>query len=49
MLFFTFRVQPDDMGARINVGRTLVHLGRNKEAEDAYYEALEFFPKPKKG
>ncbi len=46
---FIFRVQPDDMGARINVGRTLVHLGRNKEAEDAYYEALEFFPKPKKG
>ncbi len=48
-VFFIFRVQPDDMGARINVGRTLVHLGRNKEAEAAYYEALEFFPKPKKG
>ncbi|VDM19079.1 unnamed protein product [Hydatigera taeniaeformis] len=43
------QVQPDDMGARINVGRTLVQLGRLEEAEITYYQAMEFFPKPKKG
>lgn len=37
------------MGARINVGRTLVQLGRLEEAETVYYQAMEFFPKPKKG
>ena len=37
------------MGARINVGRTLAQLGRLEEAEAAYYQALEYFPKPKKG
>nr|CDS20812.1 transmembrane and TPR repeat containing protein [Echinococcus granulosus] len=37
------------MGARINVGRTLVQLGRLEEAEGVYYQAMEFFPKPKKG
>ncbi|CDS43735.1 transmembrane and TPR repeat containing protein [Echinococcus multilocularis] len=51
LLYFqqAVRVQPDDMGARINVGRTLVQLGRLEEAEDVYYQAMEFFPKPKKG
>ncbi|KAL5968691.1 Protein O-mannosyl-transferase TMTC3 [Taenia solium] len=51
LLYFqqAVRVQPDDMGARINVGRTLVQLGRLEEAETVYYQAMEFFPKPKKG
>ncbi|KAM7533495.1 hypothetical protein Aperf_G00000123793 [Anoplocephala perfoliata] len=51
LLYFqqAVRVQPDDMGARINVGRTLVQLNRLDEAEEAYYQALDFFPKPKKG
>ncbi|VDO09654.1 unnamed protein product [Rodentolepis nana] len=51
LLYFqqAVRVQPDDMGARINVGRTLVQLNRLEEAEAAYYQALDFFPKPKKG
>ncbi|CAH8627608.1 unnamed protein product [Heterobilharzia americana] len=42
-------VQPNDMGARINVGRTYVNLGMPDKAEEAYYGALEYFPKPKKG
>ena len=37
------------MGARINVGRTLVQLERLEEAETVYHQALEYFPKPKKG
>ncbi|KAM7533013.1 hypothetical protein Aperf_G00000123859 [Anoplocephala perfoliata] len=51
LLYFqqAVRVQPDDMGARINVGRSLVQLNRLDEAEEAYYQALDFFPKPKKG
>ncbi|KAM7533331.1 hypothetical protein Aperf_G00000123750 [Anoplocephala perfoliata] len=44
-----FQQAPDDMGARINVGRTLVQLNRLNEVEEAYYQALDFFPKPKKG
>ncbi|VDP99703.1 unnamed protein product [Trichobilharzia regenti] len=42
-------VQPNDMGARINVGRTYVNLGMLDKAEEAYYGALEYFPKPRKG
>ncbi|CAH8584852.1 unnamed protein product [Schistosoma turkestanicum] len=42
-------VQPNDMGARINVGRTYMNLGMPDKAEEAYYGALEYFPKPKKG
>lgn len=34
---FSFsRVQDDDIGAHINVGRTYNNLGRFKEAEEAY-------------
>ncbi|KAF7232552.1 hypothetical protein EG68_11465 [Paragonimus skrjabini miyazakii] len=43
------RVQPNDIGARINVGRTYVNLGMPREAEEAYFGALEYFPKPRKG
>ncbi|GAA53780.1 transmembrane and TPR repeat-containing protein 3 [Clonorchis sinensis] len=42
-------VQPNDIGARINVGRTYVNLQMPKEAEIAYFGALDYFPKPKKG
>ncbi|KAL7055677.1 hypothetical protein AAHC03_022774 [Spirometra sp. Aus1] len=42
-------VQPNDMGAHINVGRTFVNLDLYKEAEEAYTRALDYFPKPRKG
>ncbi|CAL8071634.1 unnamed protein product [Calicophoron daubneyi] len=42
-------VQPNDIGARINVGRTYVNLNMPEEAEQAYFGALDYFPKPKKG
>lgn len=35
-LFTYCRVQDDDIGAHINVGRTYNNLGRFKEAEEAY-------------
>ena len=34
--FCNCRVQNDDIGAHINVGRTYNNLGRFKEAEEAY-------------
>lgn len=34
----TRRVQPDDIGAHINLGRTYNSLKMFKEAEDAYLE-----------
>ena len=37
-------VQPDDIGAHMNVGRALNHLGRYEEAEAAYRRALNLFP-----
>ncbi|XP_046581370.1 protein O-mannosyl-transferase TMTC3-like isoform X2 [Haliotis rubra] len=37
-------VQPDDIGAHINVGRTLSTLNRTEEAEKAYRSALALFP-----
>ncbi|XP_065334770.1 protein O-mannosyl-transferase Tmtc3 isoform X1 [Cloeon dipterum] len=43
------KVQEDDIGAHINVGRTLNHLKMYKEAEDAYLKAKELLPKAKPG
>ncbi|KAJ2950418.1 hypothetical protein O0L34_g8660 [Tuta absoluta] len=42
-------VQPDDVGAHINVGRTYNHLGQYQEAEDAYVKAKSLLPKAKPG
>lgn len=42
-------VQPDDVGAHINVGRTFNHLGKYQEAEDAYVKAKSLLPKAKPG
>lgn len=36
----SYRVQHDDIGAHINVGRTFNNLGRFKEAEEAYLKVL---------
>lgn len=41
--------QPDDVGAHINVGRTLNHLERFAEAEAAYLKAKSLLPQPKPG
>lgn len=38
------RVQPDDIGAHMNVGRTYKNLNRSKEAEDAYLVAKSLMP-----
>ncbi|CAG5957608.1 unnamed protein product [Menidia menidia] len=38
------RVQPDDIGAHMNVGRTYKNLNRTKEAEDAYMVAKSLMP-----
>lgn len=43
------QVQPDDIGAHINVGRTQVNLGNFDAAEEAYKKALSYFPQPIKG
>ena len=37
-------MQPDDIGAHMNVGRTLNHLKRYEQAEKAYRRALDLFP-----
>uniref|UniRef100_T1J5F2 dolichyl-phosphate-mannose--protein mannosyltransferase n=1 Tax=Strigamia maritima TaxID=126957 RepID=T1J5F2_STRMM len=42
-------VQPDDIGAHINVGRTFNNLRRFKQAEDAYMKAKDLLPKPRPG
>lgn len=42
-------VQPDDVGAHINVGRTYTHLEMYGEAEEAYLKAKSFLPKAKPG
>ncbi|CAI9741904.1 protein O-mannosyl-transferase TMTC3 [Octopus vulgaris] len=44
--YFTFaaKVQPDDIGAHINVGRTYQHLNMSKEAEKAFQTAIDLFP-----
>jgi Flp pilus assembly protein TadD len=43
------RVQPDDVGAHINVGRTYMNLKMDAHAERAYRKALALMPAPKKG
>ncbi|XP_064628448.1 protein O-mannosyl-transferase TMTC3-like [Lineus longissimus] len=42
-------VQPDDVGAHINVGRTYMNLNMDSDAEKAYRKALALMPAPKKG
>jgi protein O-mannosyl-transferase len=42
-------VQPDDIGAHINVGRTYNHMARFQEAEEAYLKAKSLLPRPKPG
>ncbi|GAB1605655.1 protein O-mannosyl-transferase TMTC3-like [Argonauta hians] len=44
--YFTFaaRIQPDDIGAHINVGRTYQHLNMSAEAEQAFNTAIALFP-----
>jgi len=41
--------QPDDIGAHMNVGRTLKTLERFTEAEQAFLTAKELFPPMIKG
>ncbi|XP_046643729.1 protein O-mannosyl-transferase Tmtc3-like [Daphnia pulicaria] len=43
------KVQDDDIGAHINVGRTYNNLGRFKEAEEAYLKAKSLLPRAKPG
>uniref|UniRef100_A0A6Q2XCA8 dolichyl-phosphate-mannose--protein mannosyltransferase n=1 Tax=Esox lucius TaxID=8010 RepID=A0A6Q2XCA8_ESOLU len=38
------RVQPDDIGAHMNVGRTYKNLNMSKDAEDAYLVAKSLMP-----
>uniref|UniRef100_A0A671NKU8 dolichyl-phosphate-mannose--protein mannosyltransferase n=1 Tax=Sinocyclocheilus anshuiensis TaxID=1608454 RepID=A0A671NKU8_9TELE len=38
------RVQPDDIGAHMNVGRTYKNLNKSREAEDAYLIAKSLMP-----
>ena len=42
-------VQPDDIGAHINVGRTYNHMTLFEEAEAAYLKAKSLLPRPKPG
>ncbi|ESO89299.1 hypothetical protein LOTGIDRAFT_210330 [Lottia gigantea] len=37
-------VQPDDIGAHINVGRTYNNMNLSKEAEQSYRKAMDLFP-----
>ncbi|XP_054720816.1 protein O-mannosyl-transferase Tmtc3-like [Uloborus diversus] len=39
-------VEPEDIGAHINVGRTYTHLGMYEEAEDAFKKAKDLLPRP---
>lgn len=43
------RVQPDDMGGHINVGRIYNHLKLYKEAEEAYLNAKSLLPESRPG
>lgn len=43
------QVQPDDVGAYINVGRTYNHLKLYEKAEEAYLKAKSLLPKAKPG
>ena len=43
------RIQPDDIGAHINVGRTYNHMSRLEDAEAAYLKAKSLLPRAKPG
>ncbi|XP_031622096.1 protein O-mannosyl-transferase Tmtc3 [Contarinia nasturtii] len=43
------QVQPDDVGAHINVGRTFNHLKQFQQAEEAFLRAKSLLPKAKPG
>lgn len=43
------QVQPDDVGAHINVGRTYNHLKQFQRAEEAFLRAKSLLPKAKPG
>ncbi|KAM7345947.1 transmembrane O-mannosyltransferase targeting cadherins 3 isoform 1-T2 [Cochliomyia hominivorax] len=43
------KIQPDDIGAHINVGRTFNNLKMYSEAEKAYLKAKSLFPRIKPG
>lgn len=43
------KVQSDDIGGWINVGRTYNHLKQYKEAENAYLTAKSLLPRAKPG
>ncbi len=43
------KVQPDDIGAHINVGRTLNNLGQFAKAEQAYIRAKSLLPQARPG
>ncbi|XP_060651327.1 protein O-mannosyl-transferase Tmtc3 [Drosophila nasuta] len=51
LLYFqqAVRIQADDIGAHINVGRTFNNLKRYAEAEQAYVRAKALFPQAKPG
>ncbi|XP_030369028.1 protein O-mannosyl-transferase TMTC3 [Scaptodrosophila lebanonensis] len=51
LLYFeqAVRIQEDDIGAHINVGRTYNNLKRYAEAEQAYLRAKALFPQAKPG
>jgi len=51
LLYFqqAVRIQTDDIGAHINVGRTFNNLKRYAEAEQAYVQAKALFPQAKPG
>ncbi|XP_034653174.1 protein O-mannosyl-transferase Tmtc3 [Drosophila subobscura] len=51
LLYFqqAVRIQTDDIGAHINVGRTFNNLKRYAEAEQAYVKAKALFPQAKPG
>jgi len=42
-------VQPDDIGAHINVGRTYNNMAKFEEAEEAYLKAKSLLPRAKPG
>ena len=44
-----FSIQPDDIGAHINVGRTYNNLNISLSAERAFRRAIDLFPPVIKG
>ena len=47
--YMYFSVQPDDIGAHMNVGRTYKNMKMFDEAQMAYERAKSFFPPIKPG